>query len=662
MWRPEPLRSCALVIGLLAALALPLAAAGEESPPLESPALAIGLNGIVDWSTQYAFVDVMKTARPWVGHLREQYGGFEYDQLRAEGYLDEHDWPRAVPRGVEALESLVMTDIPAEAQGFAGRYVLRYQGLGRVRVTGAVANVRYGRDAIHFDFRPGQGPVGIRVDRIDPKKTGNHLRNFTLMREEHVPLHDLGLRFNPDWLRHVQDMRVLRFMDWMGTNVSKQVSWSDRPQVEDAFYSHYLRGVPVEVMVDLANEVGADPWFNMPHMADDDYMRRFATYVRDNLKPDLKAYVEYSNEVWNWQFPQATWAMEQANARWNMEGGDGWVQFAGMRAAQMAGIWADVFGDQADARLVRVIATQTGWLGLEDGLLGAPNWVAEDPAQLPPAAYFDAYAITGYFGVEGDPDLMSRRILDWLDVGEEFATEALARELRETSLNSLFSRFFPYHADIAARHGLNLVMYEGGTHVVGFGNWTENERLTAFYARFNFSPEVAAIYADLLNGWRAAGGTLFNAFVDVGWPSRWGSWGHLRHLDDANPRWDALVHYNATSPVTWEERAPGTFSHGTIRRAPDEGGTLEARHPRDILLGGAGDDRLITTGCCARIHGGAGRNIAVLPGVSTDYAMERQGRVLRLVHADGESRLVQVQQVHFAGDGVTVDLSEDEQP
>jgi hypothetical protein len=40
----------------------------------------------------------------------------------------------------------------------------------------------------------------------------------------------------------------------------------------------------------------------MPHLADDDYHRQFASYVRDSLRPDVKVYVEWSNEVWHTGF------------------------------------------------------------------------------------------------------------------------------------------------------------------------------------------------------------------------------------------------------------------------------------------------------------------------------------------------------------------------
>jgi hypothetical protein len=234
-------------------------------------------------------------------------------------------------------------------------------------------------------------------------------------------------------------------------------------------------------------------------------------------------------------------------------------------------------------------------------------------------------------------------------IRDSHATAQLAQALRENAVDTLVNRFFPYHADVARALGLELIVYEGGTHVVGFGDWTENERLTAFYTNFNYSQDIADIYQLVLDGWHAAGGTLFNAFVEVHNPTRWGSWGHLRHLDDSNPRWDVLMDYNGNAPVTWETRAPGTFSHGSIRRAAPEGGRVEARHPRDVLLGGDGDDILMAIGCCVRIHGGAGRNVAIVPGTSADYAMQWDGNTLLATSDEGQIRMVNIQELQFSG-------------
>jgi hypothetical protein len=646
---PAPTRTAAADPAPTAPVA-PAVSVAASADPVADPVLAMGLNGVADWSTQYAFIDVMKTARPWIGHLRGQWGGFEIDRLQAEGYLDAQGWPLRIPREVDRLEAFILTDLPSDATSMAGRYVLTYEGDGKLEVAGRVSRVRYGPNRIAFDFTPGEGLVSITLKRTDPGGKGNHIRNIRVVREDHLELARLGEVFNPAWLAKVQDLRALRFMDWGFTNGSPQQGVGDRPLVDD--FSYVWRGVPLEVMADLANLVGADPWFTVPHMADDALVRVMAEVVRDHLDPSLKAYVEYSNELWNFMFPQTHWAVQQANARWGQDAApDAWMQFAGLRAAQVMGIWSDTFGDQAEARLVRVVATHTGWPGLEEGLLEAPLWRAEAAGNPAPVDSFDAYAVTGYFGHEMGTDDFAPQILDWLDEGEDVARREVTRALLAGSVKELLTELLPYQADLAARHGMRLVMYEGGTHVAGLGEWTENARLTDFFTSYNYSPEMGAIYTELLAGWDALGGTLFNAFVDVGHPTRWGSWGHLRHLGDSNPRWDALMAYNAAGGVTWEARAPGTFLNGVMRHAPEGGGRIAATHPRDILLGGPGDDLLVAMGCCVRMHGGAGVNTALLAGTPEAYDFLWMGDVMLVTARDGragEMRLADIQRITFA--------------
>ncbi|MDX1782404.1 MAG: calcium-binding protein, partial [Thalassovita sp.] len=254
------------------------------------PVLAMGLNGIADWSTQYPFIDVMKTARPWIGHRKDQWGGWDADRLQAVGYLDENGWPLRIPEGVERLESFVMADLPERAASFRGRYRLTYDGKGEIQLLGRATEVRYGPGEIWFSFTPGDGLVAISLTAIDPD---DPIRDIEIIHEDHIPFHELGALFNPDWLALIGDLRAVRFMDWMQTNESPVQSWNDRPVLSD--YTYVRRGVPLEMMLRLANEIGADPWFNMPHRANDAYVRAFAEMVRDGLKPGLKAYVEYSN-------------------------------------------------------------------------------------------------------------------------------------------------------------------------------------------------------------------------------------------------------------------------------------------------------------------------------------------------------------------------------
>jgi hypothetical protein len=551
-------------------VAAPVGGSGEDPPfpsfaPITNTHLALGLAGINDWSVEQPFLDLMKTARPWIGHLPHQFGGWEEADLVKAGALDAQGWPIKIPSEIAGISTLILTDLPEDALGVAGRYQLRYQGRGSIEVQGRAQLVSTSPGAIAFDYTPGAGAVFININAIDP---ADPIRQISVVRASRAALLDEGKIFNPDWLGRIRGVRGLRFMDWMATNNSSLSEVSERPLPED--YSYARKGVPVEVMVALANELQADPWFNMPHLATDGIVHKYAEVVHDQLNPVLHAEVEFSNEVWNWQFTQAQWAEAQGKTRWGQE--HTWVQYYGMRAAQVADIWADVFKD-APKRLTRIVAVQTGWMGLESQILDAPLLVAE--GGKPPVASFDAYAVTGYFSAMLGADSKFVAVKDWLKQSETAARDQAAlnglkgaeaeafviahrydladklagKELRDgsvtgdksDSLTYVLGEVLPYHAGVAADRGLKLMMYEGGSHVVGFGSQMEDEALTAFFTHLNFTPEMGALYAELIAGWQAQSDQPFNAFVDIYRPGKWGSWGALRHLGDDNPRWQALA-------------------------------------------------------------------------------------------------------------------------
>ena len=556
---------------LLLAGAPALAQSGAQSGSRDFP-LAINLAEVNDWSAEQPFIDVFKTARRWIGHKPGQWGGVEFEELEERGLLDAQGWPTSVPHDLGSIGTLILTDLPAEAEAYAGRYVLSFDGEGIVEVGGAASNVRYGEGRVAFDFTPQiGGMVLVKIQRSDPMKTGDYVRNITVVREEHQEAFANGAVFNPLWLDHMRGFKVLRFMDWMHTNNSDQQSWDNRPKPDDFSYTRH--GVPPEVMIALANELGADPWFCMPHLADDTYQRRFAEMALARLDPGLKAYVEYSNEVWNWQFSQAEWTETQAQERWGQryKGQD----YYGMKFARMAQTWADVFSDARD-RLVTVIATQTGWLGLERPILDAPLWVAE--GNEPPHTFADAYAITGYFGSYLGRDEMRDITLGKIaestqaaeadarqqgltgealaahvaahrfDMATDWAVDALtdSRQYGDEfdGLDRATGTFFPYQADIAREYGLDLIVYEGGTHIVGVGAQVDDDTLTAFFTHLNYTPEIASLYRTLFEKWAEVSDGPFALFNDVNVPMKWGSWGHLRHLGDAdNPRWQVVEEF-----------------------------------------------------------------------------------------------------------------------
>lgn len=510
---------------------------------LPNPPLAVGLAGLHDWSTAQPFLDHFKTARVWSGGLGETFGAVPFQVLQQAGAIDPQGWLLAVPPGVDWVGTVFLTDIPAGATDLAGRYEVSWQGSATFDLLGG-RNLEQDGNRILFDYDPALDKmIQIRVSAVQAP-----LRDIRVVQLDNKARWQSGALFRCEWLDAIRNYRLLRFMDWMQTNGSAQRGWQDRPRVDDAFYT--WRGAPLEVMLALVHEVGADPWFCIPHQADAGWIESFARQVSETLHPDLKAWYEYSNEVWNFGFPQAQWAADQARALWP-SAGDGFMQFYAARSVEMAKILDRVHAGSPVGH-VKVISTHTHWLGLEDAVLNAPDWRRDHPLQPAPSQHFDAYAVSGYFEGGMSDDKNVARVRAVLAAGSEAqARTALRDQLlsggwpdSSRTIASLRATW-DHHAKVAAAHNLRLVMYEGGPHIVAPAQVVADAGLSGFYERFAYSAEMAQVQTAALDEWRAAGGEQFNIFVECQGPGPYGYWGLQRHLGDQNPRWAAVEAWNA---------------------------------------------------------------------------------------------------------------------
>ena len=553
-----------------------------------NPSVSFNLNGVTDWNTENPFIDVFKTSREWMAHLSGQFGGYTYDDMIAAGDLDANGWPIRIPAGCTHYSTFILTEFPSGMTSAVGRYRLTYDGIGTIVINGG-SNVVNSTNQIDFDYTPtGSSMITIDITAIN---LSTPITNIQVVHHDNLTRHSNGEIFNPVWISKIKDARTLRFMDWMRTNDSTQSTWANRPKVSD--YSWGTRkGVPLKVMVALANEVRADPWFCIPHLATMNYVYNFAKYVHDNLATTLKAHFEYSNEVWNWQFGQAQWANTEGLALWPGQA-DAWVQYYAGRAVQMARNINTAYGANI-SRAVKIITTQTGYRGLEDAILEAPNWLTSDGGTAIPATYFDAYAITGYFDGGLGRGTKPTVVHSWLsDSLAQATTEAdnqslvgaartayieahkydlaVANAFTEIRTGSITSEMdgtvpnllsdFTYHKNVANTNNLGLVMYEGGTHLVGIGNTNvEDTALTDFFIHCNNHYEMGETYLTVMSGWKDAGGQAFVQFNDVGRHSKYGSWGSIQHLDDVTPRMNALITFSEENPGWWETRSAGTFA------------------------------------------------------------------------------------------------------
>ena len=653
---------------LLALLCAATAGSAQTVPPLlpleglDDPTLAIGLTSINDWGTARPFVNQMLTARPWFGATEGDWETMGTAALKAGGYVDDMGWVTRMPPGIDAIRTIwAYPDVTASER--AGTYVLTYEGEG---------SLRFGGDARRIDARPGRivfttegRAFWLDLTEIDPRGRGNPLRNIAIVKEEDQALFEAGVIFRPEWIDTIKDARLLRYMGWQETNGSR-IGPGDRPLIAaNGFWRMQGQGAPVALMVELANLIGADPWFCMPHMADDDYVRDFAAYVYANLDPALVAHVEYSNEVWNPAFPQGVWVREQASALWGIPyGHEGGYAFTTREATRDALIWDDVFGADAPARLNKVYPAQTGNIWGSGLLLDPEIWAKAEPERfLPPEAVFDSLALATYFGgsiitnPETRSELIARIAKDPSDA-RRWLTERISAPFGPDSPESNRKVLAEQKAQASA-HGLDLVAYEGGQHVHhawAVSGLTDEEvtAVTDFMIDYIRSPELATVTAMNWDMWTEIGDGPYMHFGDSGVGGRWGSFSLIDAPGFSNPTSELLYDRNRSTPSWWGDPGGPRYQQGRRIKGNDGPNALSGTLRGDIILADAGDDLINPGPGRDHIHGGEGLDTVLLPDPRNSVSFEADGPRIVARGPSGRWHLYSVERLRFP-DGTEMD-------
>jgi hypothetical protein len=485
-------------------------------------AIGTNLTSVTDWSSEMPFTDLFKSSRPWISGDANTWDNRWAIDLDASGNV------RSLLPG-QVVRTLLMSDMQDRYPG--GRYVMLYDGQGTLQYYGAgtwnAAASSPGRDVVDVD--PARNGIGVNILATNPADPVRNLRFVPIALEStHA-----ALRFDPKFLARTRKYSVLRFMDWGRTNDSTLRTWAERPQVADARWSS-ARGVPVEVMVDLANTLLADPWFCIPHLADDNYVTQFATYVRDHLDPRLRVYIEHSNEVWNTMFQQSSYAQQRGLALGlSSNSYTALLNYHSLRSVQIFGIFEAVFGGRH--RLVRVLGGHSGNPSSGVQVMDFQNaW-----------QHADALAGAPYFGPIIGPNNGAQFV--------GMSVDQLLDHLANVDIPSRLASIGQNVANASAR-GLSFIAYEGGQHLVGAQGWENNTTLTALLFAANRHPRMHDLYQQYLAGWRARGGRLFVHFSDITTPTKWGSWGTLEYRDQppaTAPKFLALQSFIVNNTRWW---------------------------------------------------------------------------------------------------------------
>jgi chitodextrinase len=456
----------------------------------------INLEGLAYWDKGRPFKDFMKTSDSQL--LTFTPNGSDWNtNVHNEIPKDTEGYPTVIPTMTSVGLQRVRIVISAGGHLPIGDYVFLYDGVGEFYFRGDITTLTatVGRKTIRVNAEQ-----NLWID-IDVSQQGNHLRNFRLIRPQDEGSYSTQ-PFQQIFLERVCQFNPIRFMDLQLTNASALVNWSDRGKPNDR--SQTMRnGISYEYIIQLGNTLNRDIWVCVPHAATDDYIREMARLFRIGLKSNINVFLEYSNEVWNWQFTQAHWV--GANGNQNISYPRRYTE----RSLNVFRIWQEEWAGQS-SRVKRVLATQTGY-----------NWVSEQILAQAKGA-FDYFSPTFYFGYTGT----------CLDNLRTLGASATATDVINCTRQSMRA-FFPNISQtyrLSQMYGKPIAHYEGGQHMTS--NPTIEPFQAALYAS-QIDPQIKTLYQEMIDSLRRYGGTTYAAAFTLTGPreSRYGSWGHIEDID-----------------------------------------------------------------------------------------------------------------------------------
>ncbi|MCK5902592.1 MAG: hypothetical protein KAG28_05530, partial [Cocleimonas sp.] len=538
-----------LITGLFLCLSMLSSVHAKSSESNILSPLGMNTNEAMEINASVPFVDLFRLslpfedARPWLTK-----GKIEYDYK---------GWPKRLnggEAGTRFINAFPQQSIPS------GEYTVLYKGEGKIKYAANAHIVRRqpGKDIIRFRGRGGKITATLSIIKSNPK---NYIRDIQILMPGGIcknnPFRHIRkpkrcssknpymsyakqsktIVFNPDYLAFMKSFRVVRFMNMSGITRNNIQKWSQRPKIDQATWGgnkEGKRGVPLEIMIKLANLVSADPWLNIPHRADNDFVREYARYVKQHLRPALKAYVEYTNEAWNGVFSQMHYVQNMGkHLGLDEHKANAGYKFFSKRSVEIFKIWEQEF--RGNKRLVRVMGGMSTNVTLTHMVLGY-----EDAYK-----HTDALAIAPYFHA---PQSDQAKITS---VDQVFRL-LLSPHNKYSIPNTL--KIIRNQAKIAKSYGVDLIAYEGGQHLVAYKTHSMNEGPNRFLMQANRDDRMSKLYYEFLNAWKKSGGKLFVAFSAPRAYNWIGSWGIKEYITQAAadaPKYRALLFFQKHNRCWW---------------------------------------------------------------------------------------------------------------
>jgi hypothetical protein len=524
--------------------------------------LGANLEGLNDWARLPPFVDLMKTSRVW---------GTADAPWTETSAVDALGWPTGDAGVVVAMATSDEGDAPRYLAG--GTYRLAFTGKALVSTVSSagvtVTNYLYDQASNRSTADVVVSPTSTQLI-LSFRNTSGGVKNVSIRRPGYADTET----FTNEFKQAVAPFTVLRFMDFLATNQTTVGAWADRTTPYSATQTS-TKGGSYEYAIQIANELGKDIWINIPHNADDAYVRSLADLLNRTLAADRKVYVEYSNEVWNWVFPQATDNLRMAVAEavagdTSLTDGSACTQAqfdaenvsqcnkylaawyrVGKRITRISQIFSEVMGAAAfNTRYRPVYATQWAYKAMGEQVL---KNIAKYRGT--PSTYLYAIAGAPYFGLPYEQYTSSTLSTDAILQGLQRSVDVDYAPYFKPGMfvNGAYSPGTAYNGGdytqatqkaLADYYKIKSFAYEGG---LDLGQSSENA-----FAKMqaNKDSRMGDIAASELEQWFGCGNDLFMYFSLTSPWGRWGYWGMTNDPNNLNsPRYVAAQKV-AQTPAT----------------------------------------------------------------------------------------------------------------
>ncbi len=481
--------------------------------------IGTNLTSVNFYSNELVFTDIFKQSGKWVTQNAE---GSSPWNTNLQIPILPNGFPKKVPfttnNNVPQKVAKLLLELE-DAIFPKGTYRLIVTGKGKVRIR-AGNNITLAT------------PINTLIEvnnkmifEILESNENNPISDVKLILPKYVDTYQTKV-FTDEFIEFVDDFELLRFMDWTETNNSEVIHWSDRSK--DTYHTQgQEHGTSWENTIRLCNFSKKNAWINIPHQANNNYVRQLAKLLNNTLQPDLKIYLEYSNEVWNSQFEQHKYAINKAKELgYSVQEHElAWL-YTAKRSADIFRIFEQEFTN--DDRLIKVLPSQS--------ISYVANKIIEyfnTPSINPTKIQADYLAIAPYFGGS-----VANTIVDEGLVSDITVPQILERT--KQSMEIAFDRM-KQCSEVAQSHAIDLITYEGGQHLVGSRGNENIEELTNKLIAANHHPKMKELYQQYFNHWYENYGGLFVNFSSHGRYSKWGSWGIKEHMENFdNPKYKGL--------------------------------------------------------------------------------------------------------------------------